>query len=611
MSQELLNAMSMLPDKLLMECEAARENGMILKPKRGIPAFIETLGCAALIVVALGAIMLMPQFLRHNPSVGVDGTSTKETSGHETTIDTEATETTDETTNSDDTEKRPTDLISELSRHESVSEIVPFVYEGPWSEYPAYQIKFVSDGNSMNFHLVLPIDAAPGTPLVFYFPEYGHSKEDLPAKFAANGFAVAMLKIRGDTSNAGIHDYGGKDFIDVLTLYDMMTSTHQFADSPYISMGVSNSSVRALRLAAEKGDAITACFVANPFTDIKALGEDFLKYCSGVTYQEAPEEYERRSAITFADRLVSPVYMIAFPQYLHFQSQHDGFVKAMADAGRELHVSLYENVPFNFTIELMKDIVPLMQKAVGMNAIEEAYPPQDLPSKEAFTLEMPSDELLLRYIEESEAYQRRDSHYNPKYQYPFNIERYYGCFGDVVFVYRGGGGLAYTLAEWTDSVAGYKYHYSDGNSIYVWAYGTFMTMEDAYEQGIITKEQVAVIYGEGKFIKLGAGKTFAALRRKIEADYAKSGENDTISRFYGIFDGCVPVMFNQPEQGAISQEKVAGQTFNYNGGNTIKVWKDGNFYSLTEAYAQGLMRKECFEQLAMEHRGGSYIQYDR
>ncbi len=309
MSQELLNAMSLLPDSLLSECESARENGMVLKPKRGIPSFVETLACAALIVIALGAVILMPQFLHRNPSVGVDGTSTKETSGHETTIDTEATETTDETTNSDDTEKRPTDLISELSRHESVSEIVPFVYEGPWSEYPAYQIKFVSDGNSMNFHLVLPIDAAPGTPLVFYFPEYGHSKEDLPAKFAANGLAVAMLKIRGDTSNAGIHDYGGKDFIDVLTLYDMMTSTHQFADSPYISMGVSNSSVRALRLAAEKGDAITACFVANPFTDIKALGEDFLKYCSGVTYQEAPEEYERRSAITFADRLVSPVYI--------------------------------------------------------------------------------------------------------------------------------------------------------------------------------------------------------------------------------------------------------------------------------------------------------------
>jgi hypothetical protein len=138
-----------------------------------------------------------------------------------------------------------------------------------------------------------------------------------------------------------------------------------------------------------------------------------------------------------------------------------------------------------------------------------------------------------------------------------------------------------------------------------------MTMKDAYEQGIITKEQVAVIYGEGKSIKLGAGQTFAALRRKIEADYAKNGENDTISRFYGIFDGCVPVMFDQPEQGAISQEKVAGETFNYNGGNTIQVWKDGSFYSLTEVYAQGLMRKECFEQLAMEHRGGSYIQYDR
>lgn len=595
-----------LNESILDECMMARVASGAPKQWRGERIFaswpikvLKGVACFAVIVAVAMAAVILPTLKR--PFGQQRETTTEGSHTAETETETESDIPIDE----------PQDIVSDLSQHDAVKEVIPIIYEGPWSEYPAYQIQFVSDGLSMNAHLVLPIDTPLDTPLVFYFPEYAHSKEDLPAKFAANGFAVAMLKTRGDTSNAGINDYGGKDFADVLTLYDMMMSTKQFADSKCLAMGVSIGSVRALRLAAEKGDAISACFVANPYTDIKGLGEDFLKFCSGVTYQEAPEEYELRSAVTFADRLVSPVYMAAFPASSNFQSQHDAFVKAMADAGRELHVSLYEGVPFTFTIDVMKDMIPKMQEAVGMASKEVSYPPQDLPSKEAFSLEPPTDALLFRFIAESEAYQRRDSHYDPKYQYPFWIDRYYGRFGEVVFIYWGGGGLMYSDAEWTDCVAGYEYRYSDGNRIRVWAHGTFMSMEEAYEQGIITKEQVAVIYGEGKSIKVGAAKTFAPLKRKIEADYAENGGVCPIRRFYGIFDGCVPVMFDQPEHGAYNKEKVAGQTFEYNGGNTIKVWKDGSFYSLKEAYSQGLMRKACFEQLALEHRGGSYEQYDR
>lgn len=538
MSQELLNAMNMLPDKLLMECEAARENGMILKPKRGIPSFVETLACAALIVVALGAIMLMPQFLRRNPSVGVDGTSTEQT----------------------------TDFVSDsqMTGPNETSDVVTTVDTEPPS--------LTTDPNETTDEITEE-EPSDEEPMPTYRPDGFLVEATVTDMVLGQGYFEAYCEYMGD-------DYYFspillRSYDELLALLQDMDNT--VPDDKYHQQERDHSNVEEFKAVYNEAYFKEHDLILYPmYVD----GGERIEI-RGLYWNETEREYELH--------------------YVYYTY-----------TGPSPAVSSFRYDPIETAKKLSPNYPLTIQRTVMYldNFSEKPFPEPVFPEPE-FSLEPPSDELLLRYIEESEAYQRRDSHYNPKYQHPFWIDRYYGRFGDVVFVYRGGGGLSYGQIHWTDSVAGYQYTYPDSNRIYVWAYGTFMTMEDAYEQGIITKEQVAVIYGEGKFIKLGAGKTFAALRRKIEADYAKSGENDTISRFYGIFDGCVPVMFNQPEQGAVSQEKVAGQTFNYNGGNTIKVWKDGNFYSLKEAYAQGLMRKECFEQLALEHRGGSYKQYDR
>ena len=102
-------------------------------------------------------------------------------------------------------------------------------------------------------------------------------------------------------------------------------------------------------------------------------------------------------------------------------------------------------------------------------------------------------------------------------------------------------------------------------------------------------------------VKMPSDKTL----RQIELDYGRyvfgeeydpavHGDGST-SKCYGIYNGCVPMCF---EGYALSYaavettEEIAGITFEYGSSNTIQVWKDGNFYSMQDAYDQTYLTTE-------------------
>lgn len=452
---------------------------------------LKAVACLAVMTAVIGAAVILPTLKRPPQQPGDDV-------GEDTVI----------------YELAVNDVIEELGRHEAVTSITPFTVDGFWSEYPAYQINFFSDGLSMNAKLVLPKTVTNDLPIVFYFPESGHGVDDLPAKFAAQGLAVVMLDIRGYSNNQGKQDLGGKDFADVLTLYDVIRSSEAFCRAKAIVMGASYGSIRAFRLAAEKGDEISACFVDNAITDVSPSAEiddishrdqfgtviigstnegirRHYEFFIGLTYEEAPQEYAMRSAVTFVDRLVSPVYLVINTDS-YYQKQNRVFATAMTEAGRECHVLAYDDVALNFTIDVMRDLIPHMRRELGLEA-EEAVFPADAQKEVEFSLEEPSGELLERFDAETDAYKKRQPRYDPDYDYPYYIDRYYGRFGDVVFLLMSGGGEGYACVLTSETVAGYEFHYSDSNTIRVWAHGSFVRMKLAYEQGIISKEQVAVI----------------------------------------------------------------------------------------------------------------------
>ena len=114
----------------------------------------------------------------------------------------------------------------------------------------------------------------------------------------------------------------------------------------------------------------------------------------------------------------------------------------------------------------------------------DAYP-EDLE----YTLEMPSQELQERFVNEYVAYQN----YDPEDHSTIAIESWYGSFGDIHFLFVFDGQIDYSHAYWTDSVAESSFAYADGQSILVWVNKQFLTMKQAYEQNLITVDMIKTI----------------------------------------------------------------------------------------------------------------------
>ena len=52
---------------------------------------------------------------------------------------------------------------------------------------------------------------------------------------------------------------------------------------------------------------------------------------------------------------------------------------------------------------------------------------------------------------------------------------------------------------------------------------------------------------------------------------------------------------------------VGGVMFHYRDGNSIEVWKDGEFYSLEEAYDKGHVSIENLQEVAERHNNERYV----
>lgn len=103
-----------------------------------------------------------------------------------------------------------------------------------------------------------------------------------------------------------------------------------------------------------------------------------------------------------------------------------------------------------------------------------------------------SEELKKQIVEDFVAYEFGDN-YVPMEHGIFRIERYYGSYDGAVAVMLRGSKLEYTSAFYSETVAGSIIRCNYGNSVMIWKDGSFFTMQEAYDQGILTAEQVAEI----------------------------------------------------------------------------------------------------------------------
>ena len=140
------------------------------------------------------------------------------------------------------------------------------------------------------------------------------------------------------------------------------------------------------------------------------------------------------------------------------------------------------------------------------------YNPYSIETKDVSTLENvnipdnPSKELLDQIAGDFAAFLNKEFIFglSAKELEEFYVKRYYGEYNGAVPV-RVEGPFIYTMAVELYVVAGYGIKNPDGNKIWVWKDGNFYLLNDAYENGILTEEDIANIAWlsyYGKYVNL-------------------------------------------------------------------------------------------------------------
>ena len=100
---------------------------------------------------------------------------------------------------------------------------------------------------------------------------------------------------------------------------------------------------------------------------------------------------------------------------------------------------------------------------------------------------------------------------------------------------------------------------------------------------------------------------------RIKEDWASRSqwitpEDVRIDQYFGTYNGKVALMISDNAtsfHAAVWYEKVAGFVFHYGSGQRVLVWYNGNFFSLPEAYEQGLITAEDVENIFYFNRNSS------
>lgn len=98
------------------------------------------------------------------------------------------------------------------------------------------------------------------------------------------------------------------------------------------------------------------------------------------------------------------------------------------------------------------------------------------------------------------------------------------------------------------------------------------------------------------------------LLKRIEWDYDRRVRDEIVlpwdidaqvEKCYGIYDGCVAVMVSDGLTGNFEwKETVAGHTIHYSNGNSIVIYKKGEFFDLEEAYSLGILAEQEIAKIA-------------
>ena len=236
--------------------------------------------------------------------------------------------------------------MEDMVNVDGVTAVTAQSFSQPTEGVVAYKISYETTNGKLVADVVLPNDYADTNyPVLLYFPEIGNINIDaLAAYYARYGFIAIRPYARGYNESEGVRDFGGaRDLADAQKLLQIFDTADFVADSKVFVAGSSEGSVVALRLFAEDTqNRISGCAVTDVITDVHAFAvargenvQSLLAALIGNTYEEAPEEYALRSAVTFSEKLAGrPLLLLHYQQNTSFPvEQTDSLYELLQDAG--------------------------------------------------------------------------------------------------------------------------------------------------------------------------------------------------------------------------------------------------------------------------------------
>ncbi len=188
----------------------------------------------------------------------------------------------------------------------------------------SYKFTYLSDGYQVKAYISIPLDCIESsTPFkCIVYNRGGNSRigylgdEDTAKICSATNRIVIASQYRGADGGTGTDQFGGADLNDVIKLINLCDKTFEFVDmSDLCVAGVSRGGMMSY-MTARQDERVKGIIAISAVSDLFQAYDDrddmktILNNYIGGSPDDLPDEYEKRSAICWANELQVPVLII-------------------------------------------------------------------------------------------------------------------------------------------------------------------------------------------------------------------------------------------------------------------------------------------------------------
>lgn len=209
-------------------------------------------------------------------------------------------------------------FLEQLSRNKDIVVAEQLTTAQEYSKLvDTFRIRYKNDGFEIEGFASIPKAIKGSLPVIIFNRggnrEFGALIPEKISRYASYGFIVFGSQYRGNCGGTGREEFGGKDVYDSLKLIDIATSITYAKKQGVYMVGHSRGGMMTY-IACTLDNRIKAAAIGSGLADSVMMyntREDSMKdvyhELVGGSPEEYPEEFYKRSAVCWADKIIPPV----------------------------------------------------------------------------------------------------------------------------------------------------------------------------------------------------------------------------------------------------------------------------------------------------------------